>query len=201
MACCHLARENPPAPLKCSTVRSSSCWRRGERDGPCVDDRATDRRAPADRGEPEFDVSLVPVREVGKTTRLYRADVRFRIPSPARRNTSSEARKSSVASSIRSAAERQELLAPGAVVCLDAGASQRASTVVPSARAVGAPTGVTLCVDEFGGGPTEAAGVSAHSFVTPINPANPTHAATIAEAPNLPIRSLDPTLVPAGTPR
>jgi hypothetical protein len=82
-----------------------------------------------------------------------------------------------------------ELIAPGAVVCLDAGASQRA---------------VALCADELGGDPIEAAAVSADSFVMPVDPANPSHVtetARIGDLLNVPVRSLDTSLLPADTPR
>jgi hypothetical protein len=82
-----------------------------------------------------------------------------------------------------------EIIRPGAVVCLDAGASQRA---------------VASCADELGGDPIEAAALSADSFVMPVDPANPSHVtetARIGDVLNVPVRSLNTSLLPADTPR
>lgn len=85
-----------------------------------------------------------------------------------------------------------ELIAPGAVVCLDAGASPRA---------------LALCVEELGGIAIEAVVVSTDSFVMPVDPASPSDvadAATVGGVLNLPVRSLDTSLLsdtrpPSGT--
>ncbi len=74
----------------------------------------------------------------------------------------------------------------GSVVCVVAGASQRAAT---------------LCADELGGAVIGAGSISAESFVMSVDPTNPSHVAAtanVSEALNLPVRALDVSLLPTG---
>lgn len=76
------------------------------------------------------------------------------------------------------------LIEPGSVVCVSAGASPRA---------------IGLCVDELGGEVREATIASEDSFVMPLNPDDPAHlnaARNVADLLGLPVRELDPQLVP-----
>ena len=78
------------------------------------------------------------------------------------------------------------LVQPGSVVCLSAGAD---------------PGATGLCVDELGGAVRMAGAPSEDSFVMPADPDDPAHleaAQTVADALGLPVRELDPQLVPTG---
>jgi len=77
--------------------------------------------------------------------------------------------------------DQRELIAPDAVVCVDAGATDQA---------------VRLCMDELGGQTTtiQAAKQVDNSFVMPVNPADPSHQAdtnVIGNALDLPVLAFD----------
>lgn len=79
------------------------------------------------------------------------------------------------------------IIEPGSVVCVSAG---------------GTPRATGLCVDELGGEVVEADTSSADSFIMPVDPGNPEHlsaAQDLGDALGLPVRELDPSLIPAGT--
>jgi len=78
------------------------------------------------------------------------------------------------------------VIQPGEIVCLNAGASEHA---------------VSLCVDELGGVPLDAAVDTDNSFVMPVDPANASHiaaAAKVADALGVDTRAFDPGLLPLG---
>lgn len=78
------------------------------------------------------------------------------------------------------------LVQPGSVVCLSAGAD---------------PGATGRCVDELGGAVRMAGAPSEDSFVMPADPEDPAHleaAQTVADALGLPVRELDPQLLPTG---
>jgi hypothetical protein len=82
--------------------------------------------------------------------------------------------------------DQQDLIAPAAVVCVDAGATDQT---------------VRLCMDELGGQnkTIQAAKQVDNSFVMPVDPADPEHQAdtnTIADALNLPVLAFDSTYLP-----
>ena len=82
--------------------------------------------------------------------------------------------------------DQQDLIAPAAVVCVDAGATDQI---------------VRLCMDELGGQnkTIQAAKQVDNSFVMPVDPADPEHQAdtnTIADALNLPVLAFDSTYLP-----
>jgi len=77
--------------------------------------------------------------------------------------------------------DQRELIAPDAVVCVDAGATDQA---------------VRLCMDELGGQTTtiQAAKQVDNSFVMPVNPADPSHQVdtnVIGNALDLPVLAFD----------
>jgi hypothetical protein len=80
-----------------------------------------------------------------------------------------------------------ELIAAGSVVCVHAGADAQV---------------MRLCVDELGGAVVEASASGEQSFVMPVDPANPAHAAaaaTVGAAIGVEVRPFDPALIPPGT--
>jgi hypothetical protein len=80
--------------------------------------------------------------------------------------------------------DQRELIAPAAVVCVDAGATDQT---------------VRLCMDELGGQTIQAAKQIDNSFVMPVNPADATHQAdtdAIGDALNLPVFAFDGSYLP-----
>lgn len=81
--------------------------------------------------------------------------------------------------------EQPELIAPDAIVCVDAGATAQA---------------VRLCVDELGGTAIRATKDTDDSFVMPIDPADASHqtdTTAIGNTLNVPVAELDASYLPA----
>jgi hypothetical protein len=80
--------------------------------------------------------------------------------------------------------DQRELIAPDAVVCVDAGATDQT---------------VRLCMDEMGGQTIQAAKQVDNSFVMPVNPADPSHQAdtdVIGDALDLPVLAFHGSYLP-----